>query len=140
MGDIIVDGWLRLDDGSNVLKVMFEECKYDFIFNPTIKHYSGGAHTGYSLGKKWLEFKVRNIWFTTHTKFALFTDYITDFQSGGVFELKIQRTVAGAYIEINEDTAWNVMIKKNGCKDMTKIGIEDEQIYQIGLLLLEESG
>ena len=140
MADIITDGWLELDDGSDYLKVMFDECKYDWVHNPTVKHYSGGVNSGYTLGKKWLEFKVRNIWFTNHTTWSNFSKYLDDFQDGGRFTLKIRRDVAGNYIAINEDTSWDVMVKKNGCKDMQKIGFEDEQIYQIGFMIFEEAG
>ena len=137
---IINDGWLKVDDGSDSMRLMFEQCKIDWFLEPTIKHYAGGAHSGYTTGKRWLVFKVINIWFTTHTKFDDFTTYITSFQDDGAFELEIYRNTDSDKLQIDGNDSWDVMIQKHGIKEMQKYGFENEQIYQIGQLMLEEAG
>ncbi|MFW9872561.1 MAG: hypothetical protein ACFFG0_05610 [Candidatus Thorarchaeota archaeon] len=139
MATIINDGWLVITDGSDELRLMFEECKIDIMTNPTIKHYAGGSNTGYTTGKRWLEFKVRNIWLTSSSNFNNFSKYTLSFQDSGTFNIQIKRDSSGNYVTIDDNDDWDVMVKQNGIKDMQKISFGDQQIYQIGLLLLEEA-
>jgi hypothetical protein len=137
---LITDGWLIIGDGTDSMRLMFEKCKIDWFMEPTIKHYAGGSHVGYTTGKRWLVFKVENIWLTSSSNFDTFTTYITSWQDDGPFDLEIYRDTSSNKITIDGNTDWDVMIQKNGLKDMQKIGFEDEDIYQIGLLILEEAG
>jgi hypothetical protein len=143
MGVIINEGWLVLSKGSDSMLVYFEECKVDWKTNPTSRHYSGPTHLRYTTKKQWYEFKVKNIWLTSHANFSSFIDYITDWHNNTpyTFTLKVIRNTSTDYIEWDGDnTEFVVSIKKDGLRDEEKVSPHDGSIYRIGMIIFEQCG
>jgi hypothetical protein len=141
MAIIINEGWLYLADATNSMLVYFEECKVDWKTNPTSRHYSGGGALRFTNKKQWWEFKVKNIWLTSHTNYSNFIDYLKDWMNTSPYTitLRVIRNTGGSYIEWDGDnTSYTVAVKKDGLRDAQKVSPHDGDIYKIGMLIFEE--
>lgn len=141
MATLISNGWLELTNGVDTMLLFFKRCLAIFNFKPTIKHYSGKAHLGYSLEKQWLEWKVENIILEDHSDFSTFVDTIKDWQSDEPFTLKVKRS-SGSYIEWDGDnTSFLVLVAPPGLNQMEKKspGDQDGPFY-IRFVKFEQAG
>jgi hypothetical protein len=132
-----------MTDGVDILRLGFKECVWDFKINPKTKHYYGGYHLFYDLKKRWLEFKVSEVMLGTVAKYEDTIKYLMDFHDNGPFTLKIQRAdiPSDDFLEVDgTNESYQVAIKKDGIRDVHKISKGHQDVYQIGLLLLEQAG
>ncbi len=138
---LINNGFLELSDGIDTMLLFFKVCLATFMFKPTIKHYSGDSHIGYSLSKRWLEWKIENLILENHSDFSTFVDTIKDWQAADPFTLKVKRS-AGSYIEFDGDnTSFTVMVQQPGLQQMEKKspGSQDGPYY-IKFIKFEQAG
>lgn len=141
MATIINEGYLELTDGTDTLLLYFKQCKWDYIRNPKNKHFAGGSHLGYDLGKKWLEWTFIDIYGTSHSNMANIILYLNNWQTNDHhFTLKIKRDGSNYIACDGTNTSFTVNMP-NGMKQMEKIapGTQDGP-YVIKMLKLEQCG
>jgi hypothetical protein len=140
VADIITDGWLELDDGTDFLKVTCERISWDYVIKGKIKHYDVGINLNIPVNKQYLIFMAEGIWLNTHTKLSNFIDYLKDWQLAGSFNLRIRRDTAVNYIECDGDNTTFVVNLKDKMEGISKESPGDQQYYKINKLIFEQTG
>jgi hypothetical protein len=139
MVNLIEDGWLYLSNGTDVLELACKKIQWDEIRDPNFNHQPGFNFV-YDLDVDYFIVKVTNVYFNTTAKYELAVATLNAWQKAGIYNLKIQRNVAGAYLKLDGIyTQIQVMMNK-GLSNMEKISPEDGEVYTIGKITFEEGG
>lgn len=115
----------------------------DFITNPKIEHFAGEGHLVYNTKKQYFVWKIKGILFTSHTDYSSFMDYIKSWMDNNYsMTMKtVRNTNLTDFVEWDGDnTSYTVSVAKDGIKEVEKMGYENADIWQISLLVLEQSG
>lgn len=138
-------GYLVLSDGSDTLNLACEEIEVDYKFEPEISHYEANPKSstnslGWHLGKEWLEFKAKGIYWESHSDFSQCIDYLQAWQNAGTFTLRVKRDGSN-YTEWDGDNTTFTVLMKTGIKKMKAESITlFEDVWVLGMIDFEEAG
>lgn len=120
----------------------FEQLKWDWKYKGIkVKHLAGKNHYFYTTQIRWLEFKFKNVWLTSHANLATFLSYLEDWIDDDGITLSVKRD-ASNYISCDgNNTSWVVVPSEGGIRDIEKLSVDDQDgPYQIGFLHLIQAG
>lgn len=106
------EGWVYLEDlsnSSNNMKVLCEDWDYDEKCNPEIEDLPGDSRYGINLEVYSRIYKIKGVYFTSHTDWNTFKENLKDWNSAGI-KLKIQRTTGGSYATLDSDGNTDVSV------------------------------
>jgi len=139
MGVIVNNGWLHLISGSDTLKLFFQKLTWDWKFQPKIKHFASNSHMSYSLGKKLIVMKVKGILFEDESDFEDTLKYIDSWSDSGPFTVKVQKNSDGSFVEL-DGTNESILMMQKDIKNNEHVSPGDQDVWQIGMLILEQGG
>ncbi len=138
---VVTNGWLWLIDATATdgLKLFFQKLTWSWKFKPKIKHFAGNSHMGYSLGKKFILIKVKDILFETETELEDTLKYIDDWSDSAPFTCKVQKNSDGSFVEL-DGTNESITVLQKDIGNNEHISPGDQDVWKIGMLILEQAG
>lgn len=142
MAVLINEGWVYFGDSSNNMLLYFEECKVDWKFKGVkIKHIAGKTNYFFTTRVRWLEFKFKKIYLTSHANLVTFLSYMEDWLDASGITLKVKRDASNFISFDGSNTSWTTALPEGGMRDIQKISAGDQDgPYTIGFLMLVEAG
>jgi len=138
MTDLIDDGWLWLNNGTDYLKLACSQISWTPHLGTSFTHYPGGNFS-VDMGMVYFTFKAKGIQCSTTTKYETIIENLLDWQSSGTFTLEIIKDSSDNKIKPDgTNTSYTVRLQKNGIKKGEKVEFGDGEHCEIKMLSFEE--